>query len=84
VPPYIYVAVWTLSDGHTLQTLTDEPSYNRWIANPEAYAQKRISRWNSPNRATARLSKATGFRVERYERSVDTPSWRGAVRRAVG
>lgn len=86
-PPYIYVAVWTLSDGHTLHTLTDEPSFRRWTENPQTDATKRLNRWNSPNRppGATRLSKAIGFKIERYEKAPGEPHSRrsyGNARRA--
>lgn len=67
----IFVAIWTLADGHSVQTLTDRPSYHRWLADPTGYAQKRLQRWNSPNRpiGSRRLSKAQGFQIVPYVRS---------------
>lgn len=67
----LFVARWTLVNGHTVSTLTDEPSFRRWRSDPHGYARKRLERWNSPNRrpGTARLEKATAFQIVVYEPS---------------
>ena len=69
MPDYIYVAIWTLEDGHSVTTLTDGPSYRRWTTDPITYARKRLQRWNSPNRSRGRLNKATAFQIGVYIRS---------------
>lgn len=67
----LYVARWTLVNGHTVSTLTDEPSYRRWARDPHGYSRKRLERWNSPNRkpGSARLAKAKAFQIVVYEPS---------------
>lgn len=71
MPDHIYVAIWTLEDGHSVTTLTDGPSYRRWQKDPIPYARKRLQRWNSPNRprASTRLNKAVAFQIGVYVRS---------------
>lgn len=69
MPDLIYVAIWTLSDGHSVTTLTDAPSYRRWTTDPITYARKRLERWNSPNRQRQRLNSATAFQIGIYVRS---------------
>jgi hypothetical protein len=69
MPDHIFVAIWTLSDGHSVTTLTDGPSYRRWMEDPIPYARKRLQRWNSPNRARQRLSRAVAFQIGMYVRS---------------
>lgn len=69
MPDFIYVAIWTLSDGHSVTTLTDAPSYRRWRTDPVTYARKRLERWNSPNRQRQRLNDAIAFQIGVYARS---------------
>jgi hypothetical protein len=69
MPDHIYVAIWTLEDGHSVTTLTDGPSFKRWMDNPIPYARKRLERWNSPNRQRRRLKKAVAFQIGVYVRS---------------
>lgn len=65
-PPVIYVAIWDLSNGRTVPTLTTEATYRKWLENPSDYAERRIRRWNSPNRKSGKLPSAVHFKVVQY------------------
>ena len=73
-PQLIYVAIWTLRTGKIVPTLTTESIYRKWQADRMNFAEKRIHRWNSPNRKVRRLEPAVGYYVEKYIRSLSGPA----------
>lgn len=68
---HLFVARWTLENGHTVNTLTDGPSFRRWLRDPHGYSRKRLERWNSPNRSNQRLARAKAFQIVVYEPSTN-------------
>lgn len=78
-PPIIYVSIWRLTNGKIVPTLTTEATYRKWTENPSGYAERRIRRWNSPNRKNAKLPRAEHFEVVPYTRSSN-----GSARAVVG